>query len=222
MRTILWIAPPNEPLRRIIPSSYQDLSFHFCDSIAQAAETVHRMSPFLVIIDADRQEISALDLCFNLQDLVSDYKSNVIILSSSKDPQLEIDAFRAGAVDFVGKPIHTDALLSRLVVRSGGEKTKPSDVGIQENVSLRIDKDNYSVYLNQQLVLLSRKEFELLHLLASHPGKVFTREEIFDRVWNKNTDQKDRTIDVHILRLRKKIGENRITTQKGIGYRLMI
>lgn len=222
MRTILWIAPPNDTLRRAIPSSYQDLSFHFCDSITQAPEKFKALIPEITIIDADRQEISALDLCFSLQDLQQGKKPTAIILSSSKEHQLEIDSFRAGAVDFVNKPIHPDALLSRLVVRSGSIESKKEPEIDSALGSLRIDKDNYSVYLNQQLILLSRKEFELLHLLASHPGKVFTREEIFDRVWNKNTDHKDRTIDVHILRLRKKIGEDRIATQKGIGYRLMM
>lgn len=222
MRTILWIAPATDNLRRAIPASYQDLSFQFCDSITQAPEKFKTLSPEITIIDADRQEISALDLCFSLQDIRQGEKPTAIILSSSKEHQLEIDAFRAGAVDFVNKPIHPDALLSRILVRSS-RKEKTKEVEKQSPLgNLRIDMDNYSVYLNQELILLSRKEFELLHLLASHPGKVFTREEIFERVWNKNTDHKDRTIDVHILRLRKKIGEARIATQKGIGYRLMM
>ena len=221
MKNVLWVTGPNDALRRSVPTTYQGLSLYFCDKVTGAADMFNKVMPVVVLIDADRQENAALELCFNLVDQGEQGNNNIIILSSSKDPQLEIDAFRAGAVDFVSKPINADALLSRIIVRSGNKKHANPTLSAEPASTLKIDKESYTVYLNQQLVLLSKKEFELLDLLASQPGKVFTREEIFDRVWNKNTEQKDRTIDVHILRLRKKIGENRIATQKGIGYRFM-
>mgnify|MGYP003341115208 CR=1 FL=1 len=88
--------------------------------------------------------------------------------------------------------------------------------------SLRIDLESFAVYVDDKIINLSRKEFELLYLLASRPGKAFTRLEIFDKVWKREADEKDRTIDVHVLRLRRKLKADFITTQKGVGYRLIM
>jgi two-component system alkaline phosphatase synthesis response regulator PhoP len=88
-----------------------------------------------------------------------------------------------------------------------------------EEAKIYIDRESFSVYVNQHPVAVSRKEFELLHLMASQPGKIFTRDEIFEKVWKRKSNPKDRTIDVHILRLRKKLGDEFISTQKGVGYR---
>lgn len=120
------------------------------------------------------------------------------------------------------RPFDPEALLKRLRVRldiPNGQQTRFTHVNKRDN--LIIDRDAYAVFINQELVPVSRKEFELLHLMSAQPGKVFTREAIFEKVWKRKPTANDRTIDVHILRLRRKLGSDFITTQKGVGYRFM-
>jgi two-component system alkaline phosphatase synthesis response regulator PhoP len=93
---------------------------------------------------------------------------------------------------------------------------------VSVETKIRIDGDSYTVVINEEVFQLSRKEFQLIYLLSSKPGKVFTREEIFENVWKRKLNHEERTIDVHILRLRKKLGENIIYTLKGVGYKILI
>jgi two-component system alkaline phosphatase synthesis response regulator PhoP len=192
------------------------------DKISEALAELNNHIPDAILIDADKSEIPCLEFCHKLKSNTEFQKVLLIVISSNVSEAIEEAMFDAGADEFVTKPIRKGALLKRISLRLNkpfsGQKVMYNGNGNGKS-ALEIDKESFTVYLNHTLVPLSRKEFELLYLMASHPGKIFTREEIFNKVWNKKHISKERTIDVHILRLRKKIGEAFISTQKGIGYR---
>jgi two-component system alkaline phosphatase synthesis response regulator PhoP len=192
---------------------------HF-SKIADAFEHLKNEVPEGILIDADQREISSVEFCHKVKSS-SAYKQIVlIVVSSDHSESIEEILFDAGVDEFVFKPIRHQAFLKRILSRLNKDSIEKKIIYNEAGKSsLHIDRESFSVYLNQKIVPLSKKEFELLHLIASQPGKVFTREEIFNKVWNRKHISKERTIDVHILRLRKKIGDEFITTQKGIGYR---
>ncbi len=180
-------------------------------------------NPGIVLLDTLHKNVACFELCFLIKSNVLTRNMQVLILSDDQDETTEIAAFSAGADDFIRRPLRPQAVLQRILTRLNSNNQvisiKPNN---QPNTRLRIDKESYTVYLNQELVHVSKKEFDLLHLLVSQSGKVFTRDEIFDRVWKRKPSENDRTIDVHIRRIRKKIGNHFISTQKGIGYRFNI
>ncbi|HPS11648.1 MAG TPA: response regulator transcription factor, partial [Prolixibacteraceae bacterium] len=137
-----------------------------------------------------------------------------------------IAGFEAGADDYITKPIRPKVLISRVKALLKRSQFVDEEVVISEDTtinigSLSIDRERYMITANDREMVLPRKEFELLSLLASKPGKVFTREEIYSSVWGEQVIVGDRTIDVHIRKLREKIGEDHIKTLKGIGYKFI-
>lgn len=173
-----------------------------------------------VILDSGNNLLASLELCFSIKSAHQHRNLRVIILGHSNESREEIAAFDAGADDFIRRPLDPEIVFKRLRARLDYPANGRAQFANSKD-NLIIDREAYAVYLNQQPVPVSRKEFELLHLMAAQPGKVFTREEIFEKVWKRKPSQNDRTIDVHILRLRRKLGSDFITTQKGIGYRFM-
>lgn len=222
MRKVLFVSESSQPSGLPLNGSEQQFDFLHCDRFSSAFADIRRLQPDAVLIDCDRQELAAFELCYLIKSETGFNHLKTILLSSSTEADTEIASFRAGADDYVTKPLKQNAFLTRLSRRIGiGSET----IALQSATSfkkLHIDKDAYTVHLNQEIIPLSKKEFELLHLLASQPSKVFTREDIFEKVWKREGSEKDRTIDVHVLRIRKKLGEDIIQTQKGIGYRLVL
>lgn len=139
----------------------------------------------------------------------------VVFLSAVGSEETQLQGYGAGADDYINKPIKMNILRSR--VQAILKRIKP----VEENTSERlvIDVEHYQVRKGEQTITLPRKEFSLLQLLHSEPGKLFTREEIYAKVWGSNVVVGDRTIDVHIRKLRQKIGEDHIVTIKGVGYK---
>lgn len=174
--------------------------------------------PHLVLLDVMMPGIDGIEVCRELRN--SPGMNDVIIafLTARSEDYSHIAGFDAGADDYINKPIKPRVLISRikaLLRRSPGEKGSESiDMG-----GIRIDRESYLVIKDGNEINLPRKEFELLSLLASKPGKVFAREEILNRVWGDEVVVGDRTIDVHIRKLREKIGEDFIRTVKGVGYK---
>ena len=194
--------------------------FYF-SKISEAIFSIHESLPELLVIDIDEQESAAFEFISELKSDAVTKSIKVVAISSSTDHKKEIESFRVGADDFVLKPLHPDSFLARINART--ENVKNNSVNLQNNKpKLKIDLESFAVYVDDKIINLSRKEFELLYLLASRPGKAFTRLEIFDKVWKREADEKDRTIDVHVLRLRRKLKADFITTQKGVGYRLIM
>ena len=194
----------------------------FFKRISESLNFLNKETPEAIIINANHNEISCFEFCHRIKSSSHLKKIKLIILSSNNSEVMEEAVFDAGADEFVVMPIRPKALVKRISTRLNLFVT-PFSILHKNNgkTSLQIDKESFSVYLYQMLVPLSRKEFELLHLIAGQPGKAFKREEIFIKVWKRNYISKERTIDVHILRLRKKLGEEFILTQKGVGYRFI-
>lgn len=174
--------------------------------------------PHLVLLDVMMPGIDGIEVCRDLR--ASTGMDNVVIafLTARSEDYSHIAGFEAGADDYINKPIKPRVLLSRikaLLRRNGADSSSTAvDVG-----KLRIDRESYLVYKEGAEISLPRKEFELLSLLASKPGKVFARDEILNRVWGDEVVVGDRTIDVHIRKLREKLGEEFIRTVKGVGYK---
>lgn len=190
---------------------------HFPSAFAE----VNEHAPKIVIIDSDRHESETAELLHQIRNEPHRKNINTFIVSSTMNSRFEVEAFQSGVNDFIRKPISKEALWARINARCGESVSADKTATPVIHHRVKIDREAFAVYLDGNLVPFSRKEFELLYLLYSHPERVFTREEIFRKVWNRGDDEKDRTIDVHILRLRRKLGATTIQTQKGIGYRFV-
>ncbi len=174
--------------------------------------------PDLIILDVMMPEMDGIEACRRIREEKSLSHTLIIFLTARSEDFTELAAFDAGADDYVSKPIRPRILLSRihaLLRRKSGEKIQ----GTIHVGDLEINREKYLVSKNGVQLDLPRKEFELLSLLASKPGKVFTRQDILAKVWGQDVYVGDRTIDVHIRKIREKIGEESIHTVKGIGYK---
>ena len=187
-----------------------------------ALEKAKKTHPTLLILDVMMPKMSGVDVCAELRE-IPDFKNTIITFLTARDDDFsQITCYEAGGDDFMSKPIKPKVLVTRikaLLKRAFRNEEESSDLVVGQFV---INKDQYTVTKNNEPVSLVKKEFELFHLLASKPGKVFSREEIFNRIWDVDVIVGDRTIDVHIRKLREKIGEDVIATIKGVGYKFVI
>jgi len=198
-----------------------DFEIHHELRITHAGAVMQQLSPQVVLIDSEsHRELAALEFCYFIKSNPKFTHSKTFILSDHAEEFAEVAAFDAGADDFIHKPVRLKSLARRISARL--DKTG-KDILIQGEAdgtsSVKIDPESYSVFLGTNAIHVSRKEFELLYLMASRPGKIFNRHELYEQVWKKKYSFRDRTIDVHILRLRRKLGKDLIQTQKGVGYR---
>ena len=185
----------------------------------EAIKMANKILPNLIIMDVMMPEMDGIEACSNLREIESLSKSMIIFLSARGEDFTQIAAFDAGADDYINKPVKPKILLKKISsisrrILSENNNTSNIIVG-----SLVIDRESYNVTLEKDEIALPRKEFELLYLLASKPGKVLTRDEIMFKVWGTQVVVGDRTIDVHVRKLREKIGEKYIKTIKGVGYK---
>lgn len=183
----------------------------------EAIEKAKKSKPELIILDIMMPGKNGIEVC-NLLRMMPDFKETLIIfLTAMSDETTEIKGLETGADDYLTKPISPKVLLSKvnaLFRRLHKEESSTIKVGDME-----IDREKYLVKLNGDDIILARKEFELLALLASKPGKVFLRNEILNQIWGTEVIVGDRTIDVHIRKIRQKLGLDCITTVKGVGYK---
>lgn len=182
-----------------------------------AIEKAKKTKPELIILDIMMPGKNGIEVC-NLLRMMPDFKETLIVfLTAMSDESTEIKGLETGADDYLTKPISPKVLLSKvnaLFRRLHKEESTTIKVGDME-----IDREKYLVKFNSEDITLARKEFELLALLASKPGKVFLRNEILNQIWGTEVIVGDRTIDVHIRKIRQKLGLDCITTVKGVGYK---
>jgi len=179
--------------------------------------------PQLIILDVMMPEMDGIEACEKIRQL-SGLKDTVItFLTARGEDYSQVAGFDAGADDYITKPIKPKVLMSR--VKALLRRYKESHDSVSEDVvkigNLTIDRDAYKIMLKDQEISLPRKEFELLSLLASKPGKVFKRDDILDKVWGNEVIVGGRTIDVHIRKLREKLGDELFKTVKGVGYKFV-
>jgi two-component system, OmpR family, alkaline phosphatase synthesis response regulator PhoP len=195
---------------------------------AEAIKVAEKVLPDLIILDVMMPEMDGIAACEEIRRIPALQHTIIAFLTARGEDYSQIAGFEAGADDYITKPIRPKVLVSRvkaLLKRTSAVGTAP--VAIIENThtvtvgNLVIDKERYLILKDGEEMILPRKEFELLSLLVSKPGKVFTREEIYYSVWGDNVVVGDRTIDVHIRKLREKIGNDQIKTLKGIGYKFV-
>ena len=185
----------------------------------EAIKKAKKFIPDIILLDVMMPEMDGIEACSNLREIESLSKSMIIFLSARGEDFTQIAAFDAGADDYINKPVKPKILLKKI---SSISRRILSEINNTSNIivgSLSIDRESYSVTLDKDEITLPRKEFELLYLLASKPGKVLTRDEIMFKVWGTQVVVGDRTIDVHVRKLREKIGEKYIKTIKGVGYK---
>ena len=173
--------------------------------------------PNLIILDVMMPEMDGIETCEKIREIEALDSTLILFLTARSEEYSELAGFSAGADDYVTKPIKPKLLISRVnaLLRRSQSKKEQSFIEIEE---LKIDKDKHLLLHKGKVVDLARKEFSLLYYLMTVPAKVFTREEIISNVW-KNTFVGDRTIDVHIRKIREKIGDKYIKTIKGVGYK---
>jgi len=185
----------------------------------EALQNAREYLPALIILDVMMPEMDGIETCEEIRKIPELKNTVIAILSARGEDYTQIAGFEAGADDFIKKPIKPSVLSSRvsaLLRRSqSGSTSNGSVIRINDII---IDKDKYLVIKNGKEIVLPKKEFELLSLLTSKPDKVFTREDILSKVWGSDVVVGDRTIDVHVRKIREKIGIDNIKTYKGIGY----
>jgi len=186
----------------------------------EAVKMAKKRKPQLIILDVMMPEMDGVEAC-ELIRKIPDLDTIITFFTARGEDYSMLAGFEAGADDYITKPIKPKVLVSKVNALLRRVKQEDTNDNIVKIGSLTINRDEYKIINGKEEILLPRKEFELLSLLASKPGKVFKREDILDRVWGNEVVVGGRTIDVHIRKLREKIGDNRFKTVKGVGYKFV-
>ena len=188
----------------------------------EAIAKAKKEHPQLIIMDVMMAEMDGMEACENIRKIPELQDTIITFLTARSEDYSQVAGFDAGADDYIAKPIKpkvlvskVQALLRRLKGVEGVSNSSTLNVG-----NIEINREEYKIVNEGKEIVLPRKEFELFYLLATKPGKVFTREEILDKVWGNEVVVGGRTIDVHIRKLREKIGDNFFKTIKGVGYKI--
>ena len=188
----------------------------------EAIEKAKKHKPQLIILDVMMPEMDGIEACEKLRGIPDLSNAIITFLTARGEDYSQVAGFDAGADDYITKPIKPKVLVSKVkaLLRRLKESDNPSDAIIKVG-NLVINREEYKITNKGEEMILPRKEFELLSLLATKPGKVFKREEILDKVWGNEVVVGGRTIDVHIRKLREKIGDKSFKTVKGVGYKFV-
>jgi len=186
---------------------------------SEAIETAREFLPDLVLLDIMMPHQDGVETCRQLRELHEMENTFIIFLTARSEEYSEVAAFDIGADDYITKPIKPRALMSRIgaIFRRGEVKSKVSDlISVGD---LTIDKTSYTILIKDRKITLPKKEFQLLYFLAQNPNKVFSRDDLLQNIWGTDVYVLARTVDVHIRKVREKIGEGFIRTVKGVGYK---
>ncbi|GAB3536115.1 response regulator transcription factor [Pontibacter brevis] len=189
------------------------------DNGKKAIAVAQAVKPDIILMDVMMPVLDGIAACRQLREMEDFRNTHIIFLTARAEEFSEVAAFEAGADDFITKPIKPRALLSRLAAFTRRDSAHEEDNKVIEAGDLRIDRTSFAVYKGDEKITLPKKEFELLSFLASTPNKVYTREELLNNVWGNDVYVIARTVDVHIRKVREKIGEENIKTIKGVGYK---
>jgi len=185
----------------------------------QALEKAKKNQPDIVLLDVMMPEMDGIETCRTMREMPQFEHTIIAFLTARTEDYSQIAGFETGADDYISKPIKPRVLVSRLRALLRRYEAKESKSSFLDVGNIQIDRERYLIIFNGKEMAVPRKEFELLYLLASKPGIVFKRDEILNEIWGRDIIVGDRTIDVHIRKLREKLGEELIKTVKGIGYK---
>ncbi|MGF7078448.1 response regulator transcription factor [Mucilaginibacter sp. UYCu711] len=186
----------------------------------EAVTEAKRSLPDLIVLDIMMPKMDGIEACRIMRTMPEFKNTFMVFLTARSEEYSEIAGFNVGADDYIAKPIKPRALVSRInaILRRNAPAEDISDNKLEIG-ELVIDREAYLVFKKGEKVVLAKKEFELLYLLASKPGKVYTREVILKNIWEDSVVVTNRTIDVHIRKLREKLGDDIVATVKGVGYK---
>jgi len=187
----------------------------------QAIQKARQFNPDLIILDIMMPKKNGIEVCKILRSMPEFQQTLIVFLTALNDELSHVKGLEYGADDFISKPISPKIMVSK-VNAFFRRLSKPDEIKSMEIGDLRIEPEEYIVYLKNEPISLAKKEFELLQYLASRPGRVFLRGEILNQIWGSDVIVGDRTIDVHIRKIRQKLGLDCITTVKGVGYKFEI
>lgn len=224
-KTKILIVDDEQDILDILSYNLQKEGFdiHTSRNGKQAIKIAEKEKPDLIILDVMMPEMDGMETCEKIRNIPSLKDTLITFLSARSEDFSQIAGFDAGADDYITKPVKPRVLVSKVkaLLRRKG-KLEEENPGSMEVRNVSIDRDRYIMKKDEEEFNLPKKEFELLSLLMSSPGKVFTREAILNNIWGGEVIVGDRTIDVHIRKLREKLGDTYIKTIKGVGYKFDI
>ena len=187
----------------------------------EAVKKAKKEKPQLIILDVMMPEMDGIEACEQIRKIPDLSNTIITFLTARGEDYSQVAGFDAGADDYITKPIKPKVLVSKVKALLRRLKEDDTSEGIMKVGGLIINREEYKITHKGKEIILPRKEFELLSLLATKPGKVYNREEILDKVWGNEVVVGGRTIDVHIRKLREKIGDDSFKTVKGVGYKIV-
>ena len=196
-----------------------------CNDGQTALDLLEEFKPHLIVLDVMMPGMDGIETCENIRSNSKFDNILITFLTARAEDYSQVAGLEAGADGYINKPIKPKVLVSRvkaLLRRKGSATLTEAPKDLIEIADLKIDRECYQVTVDEEPMSLPRKEFEILYLLASKPGKVFKREEIFEKIWGDDVVVGGRTIDVHVRKLREKLGRNYIETVKGVGYKFRV
>lgn len=202
--------------------SNEGYSVETTDNGSKAVKIAKKIKPQLIILDVMMPEMDGIEACEQIRKIKSLEETVIAFLTARGEDYSMVAGFEAGADDYITKPIKPKVLISKVKALLRRFRSSKKENQIYKVGDITINKDEYKVIKNKKEMPLPRKEFELLSLLTSEPGKVFKREDILDGVWGNDVVVGGRTIDVHIRKLREKLGDKSFKTIKGVGYKFVI
>ncbi|MEX2593957.1 MAG: response regulator transcription factor [Anditalea sp.] len=188
----------------------------------KAVKTAVKFKPEVILLDIMMPNQDGVETCRQIREIAELKNTFILFLTARSEEYSEVAAFEVGADDYINKPIKPRALISRISALFRRESQKDRDLSQIRIKDLVIDRTSYTVDKNGKTIILPKKEFELLYFLAKNPNMVLSRDELLQNIWGADVYVLARTVDVHIRKVREKIGENYITTVKGVGYKFEI
>jgi len=189
---------------------------------AEGVKVAKKVTPHLIMLDIMMPEMDGIEACEKIRSVKSLENVLITFLTARGEDYSQVAGFDAGADDYITKPIKPKVLVSKVKSLLRRLKAKPEEDITTKIGDILINRDEYVVFKGDKKITLPRKEFELFSLLTSKPGKVFKRETILDNVWGNEVVVGGRTIDVHMRKLREKIGDHHFKTVKGVGYKFVL
>ncbi len=187
-----------------------------------AVDIAKKFHPDLVLLDIMMPKVDGVEACRQLRAMPELVNTYIVFLTARAEEYSEVAAFDVGADDYILKPIKPRALMSRITALFRRDNAKKNTSNQIKAGNLVIDRTSYTVRLDGKEISLPKKEFELLFFLAQNPNKVFTRDDLLQNIWGADVYVLSRTVDVHIRKVREKIGEDCIATVKGVGYKFNV